>query len=94
MEPNGQVLPCRNRFILHKKDPRPCDSFGMMEWLALELGCLYESNGMVGSEMVLEREGYGMGWKCHSNGIGMEPIYHTLEWVPLRFTNSKNWVTS
>ena len=48
---------------------------------ALELECLYDANGMVGSEMVLEREGYSMEFPSHGNGIGMEPIYHTLEWV-------------
>ena len=35
-------------FHILKKGPQtPCDSFGMMVWLALELECLYDSNGMV-----------------------------------------------
>ena len=42
------ITACRNIFYIFKKGPQtPCDSFGMMVWLALDLECLYDSNGMV-----------------------------------------------
>ena len=73
MESNEPVLqPAERISYLQKKRPQtPSDSFGMMVWLAWNVECLYDSNGMVWGDMVLERQGYGMGFSSQD----------TMEWV-------------
>ena len=72
-------------FHILKKGPQtPCDCFGMVVWLALGLKCLYHSNGMVRSDLVLEREGYGMGFPSHGVMELVWDPYTTLEWGTLK----------
>ena len=73
MESNGPLLqPAEIISYLQKKRPQtPSDPFGMMVQLVWNVECLYDSNGMVWSDMVLERQGYGMGFSSQD----------TMEWV-------------
>ena len=66
MEPNGPVLQAAEIILYFvKKTPNTLWQLWNDGMACLELECLYDSNGMVWSEVVLEREWYGMGFPSH-----------------------------
>ena len=97
--PMDQYCSLQKYFSCFSKGPQtPCDSFGMMVWGDM---VWYEVkwygirlHGMVWGDMVLEWVGYGMGFPYHGTMVLVCSSYTTLEWVPLRSPNLKNWTTS